>query len=158
MDRQEKIERIKNKNGKIIKITNVDVDPEYIHSNYAVEKCECVLTETGLLRIAKFCPKDGVGPSFFARWDQRPHELDIDIEGVSQEKIHDFKNGKNGYGGHHTDKSDDPARRKFELQIKTPDELVFHGTIGFSVTYAQTVSITTRARVSLVRLATGFCR
>ncbi len=90
MSRQKKIEKIK-RSDKVSKISDLEAIPNCMHPDYQSEPCDCKLTETGSLEVLKVVPKSGDGPSFVARWDQRPEELDIDMHGASKRKISDFK-------------------------------------------------------------------
>jgi hypothetical protein len=85
MDRKRKIEKISNMNGRVSKISNLQVDPRYIHPDYMSEQCDGMLTETGKLEILKLVPKSGAGPYFIARWDQVPEELDFDMHNAAQD-------------------------------------------------------------------------
>jgi hypothetical protein len=109
------------------------VDWKHVHPEYRYEPCDGVIAENGRLDVLKLVLVDGGCPSFSARWDQRPDELDIDIHHPSDAVVDDFKGGKSGYGGHHTKQSDDVNSRTFEITIKTPEGLIFDGTASFTL-------------------------
>jgi hypothetical protein len=125
-------ERVKKQDGKATQVSNVDVNPIKIHPEYCLESCDGDITPTGLLQVLKLVINDGQSPGFSARWDERAYALDIDINDPSLRD--DFKNGRNGYAGHHTLISKAGDSRTFEVNIKTPQRLIFEGTVSFSLT------------------------
>jgi hypothetical protein len=76
VDRQQKIEQIKGRD-RVSKVSNLEVDPKYIHPDYESEPCLGVETETGNLEVLKVVPKSGNRPYFVARWDQDTYELHV---------------------------------------------------------------------------------
>ena len=84
-------------------------------------------------------------PSFHARVDDgsstktKDIELDIDIREVSTAADRDFKAGRNGYSGHHNDRSPTPEERIFDVDIATPAGKVFEGQVSFNATFSQAV-------------------
>jgi hypothetical protein len=135
VDRHQKIARVANRSGRVFKVSNLEVNSNYIHSDYECEPCGGILTDTGDLRVLKLVPKSGSGPYFTARWDQKPEHLDIDMHGASKSAIGDFKNNRNGYSGHHTSRSTDPDKRIFDVKIETPAGVIFDGSVSFSNNY-----------------------
>lgn len=135
MDRQQKIERTKNRSGRVSEVSNLQLTPNHIDSDYQSEHCDGVLSETGYLQVLKIVRKDGAGPSFVARWDQKAEQLDIDMHGGTNNAAKKFKGGNDGYSGHHTSRSSNPNTRIFDVTIKTPGAVVFVGTVSFSVIY-----------------------
>jgi len=133
MDRQQKIEQIRKQSGRVSRVSTLEVNPTHVHLEYRLEPCNGILTETGKLEVLKLVPKSGVGPSFIARWDQKPEHLDIDMHGASNSAISKFRNNKDG--GHHTNRTTDPDKRIFEVKIETPAGVIFDGTVSFSNTY-----------------------
>jgi hypothetical protein len=125
--------RVRNQSGIAFKVSNLHVVRKYIHPEYRYEACEGDIAENGRLDVLKLVRADDGCPSFSARWDQRPDELDIDIHHPSDAVVDDFKGGKNGYRGHHTKQSDDPNSRTFEIIIETPEGLIFDGTASFTL-------------------------
>jgi hypothetical protein len=63
-------------------------------------------------------------------------ELDIDIRGVSDDIVGDFRAKRNGYIGHHTDRSPNRAQRIFNVEIATPQSRVFEGDVFFNVAFS----------------------
>jgi hypothetical protein len=149
MNRNQKAEKISNWDGRVSKITNLVVKPRYINSDYMSEPCDGILTDTGKLEILKLIAKSGTGPYFIARWDQRPEHLDIDMHNASKGAIRKFKNNKDGYGGHHTNRATDPHTRIFDVKIELPEGVIFHGEVAFSNTYEIKVSIHAEAKMSI---------
>ena len=58
------------------------------------------------------------------------YDLDIDIIGVSDEEIRNFKGCKNGYCGHHTKQVG--SENKYNVLLRTPAGLIFNATISFT--------------------------
>ena len=110
--------------------------PNYTLSNSAV----ATLTGMGRLKIFELMPLHR-GPSFLGRWDggsRAPHkqeraDLDIDINGVSDVQTWQFEKAQNGYSGHHTTKIPAEQGRAFSVVIRTPQEMIFEGTVSFTV-------------------------
>jgi len=119
VNRQEKINQI-NKRGRVAKVINLEVNTTVIHQDYRSEPRDGILSETGKLEILKLVPKSGDGPSFIARWDQRPQQLDIDMHGASPSAVKKFKKDRGGYKGHHTSRTADPDKRIIHIVIQTP--------------------------------------
>jgi hypothetical protein len=153
MDRPRKIYQIKNRSGRVSKISNLEVNPTVINRDYQIEPCDGTLSETGKLEILRVLPKSGDCPYFTARWDQEPEHLDVDMHGASRSAIKKFKNNKDGYLGHHTSRSTDPDKRIFDVKIETPASVIFEGTISFAnsydviITEKLTPTVTVDARV-----------
>jgi hypothetical protein len=135
VDRRRKI------NGQVSKVDNLKVNPAIMHPDYKSEPCDGIRSETGKLEILKVVPKSGGGPSFIARWDQKPAHLDIDMHGASPSAIRKFKNNKGGYSGHHTSRTADPDKRLFDINIQTPLGTIFDGTVSFSNAYGVMAAI-----------------
>lgn len=135
MDRKQKI------NGRASKVSNLRVTRTFIHKDYKAEPCDGVLSDTGKLEVLKVFLKSGDGPSFIARWDQRPEHLDIDMDGAPNSAIRKFKANKGGYTGHHTTRPSDPDTRLFDIKIQTPMGMIFDGTVSFSLTFEMAVNI-----------------
>jgi hypothetical protein len=95
--------------GQARSLSNLRVTYSHLDSDYEVQTHDLTRGETGLLRVFSLVPKMAGKPSFEARVDdgssgkRRDPELDIGIEGVSAVISSDFKAGRNGYIGHHTD-------------------------------------------------------
>ena|SRR5438128_754671 len=77
-------------------------------------------------------------------------ELDIDIRNVSHHIVRDFRAGRNGYIGHHTDRSPNWAQRIFNVEIATPQDRVFDGDVFFNVTFSMAITMTSTSRVSAI--------
>src|SRR5436305_1698262 len=73
------------------------------------------------------------GPSFVARWDQGPQQLDIDMHGASPSAVRKFKSNRDGYSGHRTSRTADPDKRVFDIQIQMPPlGTIFDGIVSFA--------------------------
>ena len=101
--------------GQARSLSNLKVTHFHLDSDYEVQTHDLTRGETGLLRVVSLIPKTAGKPSFDARVDdgssgkRRDPELDIDIKGVSDAIAKDFKAGRNGYVGHHTNRSPTPG-------------------------------------------------
>jgi hypothetical protein len=62
--------------------------------------------------------------------------LDIDIKGVPSGVESAFKGNRNGYIGHHTDRSPNLEQRIYEVEIATPTGTVFDGNVSFNATFS----------------------
>jgi len=60
-------------------------------------------------------------------------DLDMDIGRVSADVARDFKANRNGYSGHHTDRSHDLTERAFEVKIAVPSGTTFEGKVSMKV-------------------------
>ncbi|WP_342723876.1 hypothetical protein AAFG07_32980 [Bradyrhizobium sp. B097] len=138
MDRQAKINRTRTRDGRVSEVRNLEVNPTAIHPGYKLEWCDGILSETGKLEIFRVVPKSGSDPSFVARWDQGPEELDIDMRGASNCRMKRFKAEQGNYKGHHPLRTADPSKRIFTIDIRTP-ETIFAGTVSFSNTYEMAI-------------------
>jgi hypothetical protein len=143
MNRAEKERKVQMQDGKVFEINNLTIVERYLNPNYSLLKQDsAVLGTTGRLDTFEVRPNSGGGPSFSGRWDggsrdqgkKDRQDLDIDIEGVSWEEEGRFKNGENGYAGHHTKQVANTGARVYEVSIQTPsDGKIFEGTVSFSV-------------------------
>ena len=61
------------------------------------------------------------------------------MHGASLAAIRKFKNKKDGYSGHHTNRTADPDKRLFDIKIQTPLGMIFDGTVSFSNTYEMAI-------------------
>lgn len=126
-------EKVKEKDGKVFSLGNVECNELKRDKNY---KIECYpygeIGDTGLLLIGKLISCKEEEPEFTFRWDEREEALDVDIDRVDSEVKEKFKGGKDGYEGHHSKKLN-PKDRVFELNVKVPDKDIFHGQITVPV-------------------------
>lgn len=117
--------------GMVSSLTNFNPGTVYIDPDYDIAPLSLVREANRLLPVFSLSPKSGIGPTFSARLDDGSSsnkgmpDLDIDIGGVSNTAVGHFRNCRNGYCGHHTDKSLGPTSRVFEVEIKIPDRLIF---------------------------------
>jgi hypothetical protein len=139
--REEKVRRIKQKDGKVFEISKVEIDPTYLNSHYRVsQQTFHEINEMGLLKVFELTPLVA-GPSFTARWDggsrdagkTERSELDFDIDGVSQEERNHFKNCRRGYFGHHTSRMPSDEGHTFQVSLSIPGERIFEGTVRFRI-------------------------
>lgn len=149
MDRQQKIERVKNQHGGVSKISNLEVNTNYIHPDYAVEPCDGVRGETGKLEILRFVSDGNSYPYFIGRWDQATEHLDIDMHAASNTAKRKFKKEIEGFLGHHPNRNADPNKRTFEMRIETPSiGLIFDGDVSFANTFEERAELKAEAKVS----------
>jgi hypothetical protein len=112
--------------GKASSLSNLKVATRFLDTQYEIVQHDLTRGDTGLLKVFSIIPKSAGNPSFHARMDdgstgnRRSPELDIDIEDVGSKAKRDFKADRNGYTGHHTDRSPTAAARLFEIEIATP--------------------------------------
>jgi hypothetical protein len=149
MDRQQKIQSVKNQSGRASMVRDLRVVCKSIHPNYRLVQCDGTLSDTGHLEVLKIVHSVGGVPSFSARWDWRADQLDIDIRHPSEAVRKDFKKGRGGYSGHWTNRSNDPNSRTFEINIQSPDGVIFNGEASFSLTFEVNVHLRAEARVSV---------
>ena len=108
-----------------------------------------------MLSVFSLIPKTAGRPRFEARVDdgspgkRREPELDIDIKGVTAAIERDFKANRNGYVGHHTNRSPNPNQRIFDVKIAIPADSLFEGEVSFNVTFSVGVRISTAASVTV---------
>lgn len=143
MNRTEKERKVQVQDGKVFEINSLTIGEGYLNPNYSLLKQDsAVLGATGRLDIFELRPKSGGGPSFSGRWDGGSRDkgkverddLDIDISGVSIAEQRRFRNGEDGYAGHHPKRIASTPARVYEVSIRTPnDGIIFDGTVSFSV-------------------------
>lgn len=127
--------------GEASQLSNLKITTRYIDSDYEVLREDLARGETRLLKIFSLVPKTARQPGFHARVDDgspdnpKDPELDIDIKEVSDDIMKDFKPGRNGYGGHHNDRSPSRDERVFDVEITTPTGTVFGGAVSFHVSF-----------------------
>ncbi|MFH1963263.1 MAG: hypothetical protein ABIJ30_10415 [bacterium] len=126
-------EKVKEKDGKVFSLGDVECKTFYINDNY---KIECYPNEkiscSGYLRIGSLISCKKEEPKFTFRWDEKEEALDVDIDGVDSKTTEEFKHGKNGYEGHHSKRLESEGR-VFELNIKVPNKNIFRGQITVPV-------------------------
>src|ERR1700757_1372010 len=136
-------------------LSNLQITERYLSSGYEIVKHDLTRGATDLLRVFSLVPKSAGMPRFDARVDDgteaRPKdpELDIDIRGVSNAIERDFKANRNGYIGHHTDRSPTPNHRIFDVEIATPAGRVFEGSVSFNVAFSLQISMVGTSSVSV---------
>ena len=99
MTRDEKEQRIRRQDGKAFVSYNIEIHEIYRDPMYSVSKeTSNVISGTGLLKVFELKLSHG-GPSFVGRWDggsrdagkKERYDLDIDIEGVSDQEQRRFE-------------------------------------------------------------------
>ena len=134
-----------------LQITILHLDPDY----QLLEHHDLTRGETGLLRVFSLIPRSAGRPSFVARVDdgspgkRRQPELDVDIKYVTTAIERDFKAKRNGYSGHHTERSPNESGRIFDVGITTPAGKVFEGQVSFNATFSVELFISVSSSVSL---------
>lgn len=141
--------------GQAISLSNLQITTGYLDPDYQlIQHHELTRGETGLLRVFSLIPKTNAKESFEARVDdggpgrRRQPELDIDIKGAGRAAERDFKSSRNGYIGHHNNRSPDPDRRIYDVEIATPAGKVFEGEVAFSVTFSVAASMSATSTLS----------
>jgi hypothetical protein len=140
MTRKEKEQRIQKQDGKVFENFSVEIRPTYLNPTYTLsDQTANEISPTGLLKVFEL-NSSGDGPSFTARWDggnrsggSERYELDMDIHGVSDQERIRFKHGLGGYSGHHTTKLESNKGHAYQVSLKTPNELIFEGTVCFNL-------------------------
>jgi hypothetical protein len=135
-------------------LSNLQITARHLDPDYQVLRHDLTRGETGLLRVFSLIPKIAGKPSFEARVDdgspakRREPELDIDITGVTNAIERDFKANRNGYVGHHTDRSPNPNQRIFDVDIATPAGMVFDGEVSFNASFSVGIHVSVSSAVS----------
>jgi hypothetical protein len=140
--------------GEASRLSNLKITTEFFHPDYDIVVEDLTRNETRLLKVFSLLPKTPEKASFHARIDdgspdkRKGPNLDIDISGVSSSIIRDFEACRNGYSGHHNDRSPSRTERIFEVEITTPGGHIFKGTVFFNVTFSVAVNATASAHVT----------
>jgi hypothetical protein len=119
-----------------VRLSDLKITPQNLDSSYKIVEHDLVRGDTGYLPVFSLVPDDTKNPAFTARIDdgvrdnRRMPDLDIDIGRVSADVARDFKANRNGYSGHHTDRSHDLTERAFELKIAVPSGTIFEGKVS----------------------------
>jgi len=150
--------------GEAAHLSNLKISAEFLDAEYEIHSEDLVRGDTRLLKVFSLIPKVPAKPSFHARVDdgssakRKDPELDIDITGVTRATARDFKACRNGYCGHHNDRSPTPDERIFDVTISTPTGKVFEGQVSFNVTFSQalpTISVSSTACVETKVIRAG---
>ena len=140
--------------GEASHLSNLKITTRYLDSDYDILNENLRRSSTRYLGVFSLIPKPAGKPSFHARVDDgtpdnvKDPQLDIDIRGVSDDIVRDFRAGRNGYIGHHTDRSPNRAQRIFEFEIATPQGRVFKGDVFVNVTFSVAVTMTSASSVT----------
>jgi len=144
--------------GRVFDIRDLREDIRFIHPDYRYIKGNGTLSDTGELVLFKLIPKSLTSSTFVARWDggsrgflhKTRYDVDVDMDGPGKAEEKQFRNGKNGYSGHHTTKISD-AENKYRVCISTPSGQVFDANISFSKHHRLTLSARNGLIASLTR-------
>jgi hypothetical protein len=138
--RKKKAEKVQEQDGKAFEAFNIEIDEGYcLNPKYRLLKhAATVRGDMGRLDVFEINPL-GDGPSFKARWDggsrdrgkKEKNDLDFDIYGVPDKEKRRFERNKGGYFGHRTAPND--AGRVYHVCLRTPDEMIFEGTVRFNL-------------------------
>jgi hypothetical protein len=154
MNRSEQIAARAQGDGQARSLSNLQITERHLDPDYQLLGHDLTRGETGLLRVFSLIPKTVGKPRFEVRVDdgspgkRKPPELDVDIKGVSAAVERDFKGNRNGYVGHHTNRSPNPNQRIFDTVIAVPAGRVFEGEVSFNVAFSVSVSISTSSAVT----------
>jgi hypothetical protein len=134
MTRDEKRRRIQKQDGKAFETYNVEIKTTFLDPRYRppLESCN-VIADTGPLNVFELMPISENLPSFKGRWDEKKEALDVDIEGVSKAEWRRFKDGRQGYSGHHSKRVSSAKGWAYEVSISTPGGMVFEATVCFNL-------------------------
>ncbi len=142
--------------GEAANLSNLKITTRFLDSNYELRNENLTRGETRLLKVFSLIPKQSVGkPAFQARIDdgnstkRKEPELDIDISGVSESIVRDFRAGRNGYLGHHSSKTLNANERIFDVEIATPNGKVFEGDVFFNVTFSVGLTMSVNSGVTV---------
>jgi hypothetical protein len=129
--------------GQASSLSNLQITARHLDPHYQLLMHNSLTRgETGLLSVFSLVPKTAGKPRFGARLDdgspgkRREPELDIDIKDVTATIESDFKANRNGYVGHHTNRSPNPNQRIFDVKIAIPAGRLFEGEVTFNVTFS----------------------
>jgi hypothetical protein len=116
--------------GRVFDIRDIEADIRYLHTDYEYANGDGSLSDANDDRVLVFhlTPKLTNLPSFVGRWDggnrsvptKIRYDLDVDIRGVSDEEVRQFKSGKKGYDGHHTEQVGSENKYKVRLNEVVP--------------------------------------
>jgi hypothetical protein len=142
--------------GRASSLSNLQITAQQLEPDYQLlEHHDLTRGETGLLRVFSLIPKTAGKPSFAARVDdgspgkRRQPELDIDMKDATKALERDFKANRNGYFGHHTDRSPNQNQRIFDVEVGTPAGKVFAGEVSFNVAFSVAISVSASSSVSV---------
>jgi hypothetical protein len=132
--------------GEAAHLSNLKITTDFLDPDYDIMIENLIRGETRLLKVFSLIPNTPAKPCFHARVDdgssekRKELELDIDIKGVSESLVRDFKDNRNGYLGHHNARAANPDERIFGVEIATPSGRVFKGQVFFNVTFSESIS------------------
>ena len=143
MNRKNQIEERSRPDGQAVWLSNLQITERYRNPDYQIFRHDLTRGETGHLRVFSLIPIAAGKPSFEARIDdgnpgkrKKEPELDFDINGVSKRIRRAFRANRNGYIGHHTNRSPNPNHRIFDVEIVTPAGKVFEGEVSFNTAFS----------------------
>ena len=112
---------------------NIEVETEYLDPRYTVELSPLSpATKSGLINLFRVVPKQPSLPAFAARWDDREQTVDVDAEPSNCVDRDSWRDEKNGYHGHHTNRlTDDP--RVYQIDLQTPQGSVFKARVRLNI-------------------------
>lgn len=125
--------KVAERDGKARSAFNVSECHTFIDSQYDIVLGKPI-GETGPLVVAKLEAKDAPPKAaFILRWDEKANCLDVEPPANATRKQKQlFRNGTNGYSGHHPEKIGS-GPRVFEVDIVWNCKGLYHGEIGFSL-------------------------
>jgi hypothetical protein len=156
--------------GEVAHLSNLNISTHNLDPDYEIVNENLVRRETRYQKVFSLIARTAGKPSFHARVDDgtpdnvKDIDLDIDVNGVSDAVVKDFRAGRNGYVGHHTNRSLRPEQRIFEVVITTPAGKAFEGEVSFNVAYSvgatftATSSLIANAEVVPAKRVTGIRR
>jgi len=140
VNRKDKERRVHKPDGKVFEVRDLDVQRRHLDPDYEFEMGDGTLGPTGHLIVFTLKPIRSGLPAFTARWDggvreggKERFDLDVDIDGVSESERRRFRNGKEGYAGHHAVKVQSATGHAYDVTINTPRGTIFEAAVSFTL-------------------------
>jgi hypothetical protein len=133
--------------GQARSLSNLQINTRYLSPGYQLITHDLSRGDTGLLSIFSLVPTTTGKPTFQARLDdgspgnRREPELDIDIKGVTAAVEIAFKNNRDGFAGHHSNRSPNQSHRIFDVEIVTPAGQLFDGEVSFNAAFSLELNV-----------------
>jgi len=125
--------KVAERDGKARSAFNVSESHTFIDSQYDIVPGKPI-GKTGPLVIATLKAKNATQEAnFVLRWDEKDNRLDVEPPvNASRRQKQMFRNGTNGYSGHHPEKIGS-SLRVFKVDITWNYKGLYHGEIGYNL-------------------------